>query len=140
MKITVTFDSLDEFLKTLRPQEGFQDDPATVETPSSFERAREEVRKLAEEAAEEPTEAAEPVPFEETKKDPPKTEKPAEKPAEDLEDLRVNTRKTLAQLNKHTGQNTAAEIIKAAGYQRLSEVPDEKLPEILQKAKEALDE
>jgi hypothetical protein len=136
MKITVTFDSLDEFLKTLRPQEGFQDDPATVETPSSFERAQAEVRKLAEEA----TEAAEPAPTEETKKDPPKAEKPAEKPAEAPEDLRVNTRKTLAQLNKHTGQNTAAEIIKAAGYQRLSEVPDEKLPEILQKAKEALDE
>lgn len=136
MKITVTFDSLDEFLKTLRPQEGFQDDPATVETPSSFEQAQAEVRKLAEEA----TEAAEPVPFEETKKDPPKAEKPAEKPAEAPEDLRVKTRKTLAQLNKHTGQNTAAEIIKAAGFQRLSEVPDERLPEILQKAKEALDE
>lgn len=138
MKITVEFASLDEFLATLRPQEFFLDDPRTY-APNVFEKAQEEVRKLAEEAAAEPTEAAETVPFDETKKDPPKEEKPAAAPTAALtEDYRVEVRKTLSQLNKQTGRRAATGLIKAAGYDRLTEVPLEKLPGIMQAALEAL--
>ena len=144
MKITVTFDSLEEFIQAMRPMEGFQDDPRncaptacqpgrTVDVwkdePTAFEKAQEHVQKLAQEA----TAAAEPVPFEETKENPPKEEKTTL-----TEDFRVEVRRILAQLNKKTGQNTAAELIKAAGYGRLSVVPLDKLPGIMNAAKEAL--
>lgn len=154
MKITVEFSSLDEFLGALRPQEYFLDDPRTCtptacqpgrtvdvwkDEPTAFEKAQAEVRKLAQEAAAEPTEAAELVPFDETKKDPPKDEKPAAEPTAALtEDYRVEVRKTLSQLNKQTGRRAATEIIHAAGYDRLTEVPLEKLPAIMQAALEAL--
>jgi len=134
MKITVTFDSLGEFLACMKVQEGFDETPVAV---NSFDQAMDSVQKLAAEGFTEATD----VPFdEEPKENPPKQEKPAEEPAAAVtEDFRADVRKALAKLNKQTGQNTAAEIIKAAGYKRLTEVPLEKLPAIMDKAKEALD-
>ena len=51
----------------------------------------------------------------------------------------TEVRKALSDLNAAAGTNVAGQILKAAGYKRLTEVPAEKLPEILQKAKEAQD-
>ena len=58
-------------------------------------------------------------------------------PAADPEELRVQARKILADLNKKTGKNIAKDIIAEAGYKRLTDVPAELLPGILDKAREA---
>lgn len=132
MKITVTFDSLGEFLDHMKTGEGFIEEPVAV---NAFDKAMDSAKKLAEE----PTAAAETPEGFEPADDPPFEEKPAEKPtAAVTEDFRTEVRKVLAKLNKQTGANTASEIIKAAGYKRLTEVPLEKLPAIMDKAKEAL--
>lgn len=117
MQITVTFDSLEEFTRYLRPMEGFEDDrPEQPQQPAE---------------APEPEQAEDPAPAEEK---PEKTAAPAV-----TEDLRVDARKALAKLNKQTGKNTAKELIKEIGYTKLSDVPLEKLPELMEKVKEAAD-
>ena len=60
-----------------------------------------------------------------------------EAPAADPEELRVQARKILADLNKKTGKNIAKDIIAEAGYKRLTDVPAELLLGILDKAQEA---
>lgn len=55
------------------------------------------------------------------------------------EDFRVEVRKTLARLNKKTGTNTASALIRSLGVNRLTDVPLEKLPALMEQAKEALD-
>ena len=47
-------------------------------------------------------------------------------------------RKILADLNKQEGTNKAAELIKAAGYGKLSEVPDDALAGIVEQAEQLL--
>lgn len=47
-------------------------------------------------------------------------------------------RKILADLNKQEGTNKAAELIQAAGYGKLSEVPDEALAGIVEQAEKLL--
>ena len=47
-------------------------------------------------------------------------------------------RKILADLNKQEGTNKAAELIKAAGYDKLSEVPDDALAGIVEQAEQLL--
>lgn len=53
------------------------------------------------------------------------------------EDMRVEVRKILAQLNKKTGKNIARDLIKEFGVKQLTEVPLKDLPALLEKAKEA---
>lgn len=122
MKITATFDSLEEFqafigrgVKMTKAETKKQAAPEVVgATP-------EEMKTIE---AEEPE----------------KPEKPKAKkePEPDFDAIRVECRKVLAELNQVTGKNTASEIIKGHGCKKLSEVEDMFLPALLEEAKEAL--
>ena len=126
MKITATFDSLEEFqafigrgVKMTKAETKKQAAPEVVgATP-------EEMKAIeAEEIVEEPEK--------------PKKEKAKKEPEPDFDALRVECRKVLAELNQVTGKNTASEIIKGHGCKKLSEVEDMFLPALLEEAKEAL--
>ena len=108
MQITVTFNSLEEFMQCMRPMEGFAE-----ETQERIEEPRQEVQATA-----------------------PEPEPAPEAPAV-TEDFRVEVRKAMAKLNKQTGQNTAKDLITAIGFTKLSEVPLELLPELMERVKEA---
>lgn len=123
MKITVTFESLEEFTQHVRPNAGF------VEETPRFKQAQERVEELKQEAA---TEEEAPV-----KPDPEPEAKPAPKAPAVTEDFRVEVRKAMAKLNKQTGQNTAKDLITAIGFTKLSEVPLEMLPDLMEQVKEA---
>lgn len=126
MKITVTFDSLEEFQKHMKlaPE---VDIIVNAPTPKA---QKELVEKTAEIAPAEPLPAdpVESAPAEETKQDAPKIN----------ESYRVEVRHTLAELNKKQTGNPAKALIAETGYKRLTEVPLELLPGIMAKAKEAL--
>ena len=122
MKITITFDSLEEFQKHITG--------LTIEAP-------------AQKATEAPQSDEEPKP----KKNPKKAERPQEEEAsqpdevpapEVSEDFRVEVRKTLAKLNKKVGKNMASDLIKQFGVEKLTEVALSDLPDLMDKAKEAL--
>ena len=123
MKITATFDSLEEFqafigrgVKMTKAETKKQAAPEVVgATPEEME-----------EKAEEP---------EKPEKEEPKAKKEQEP---DFDAIRVECRKVLAELNQVTGKNTASEIIKTHGCKKLSEVEDMFLPALLEEAKEAL--
>lgn len=122
MKITATFDSLEEFQAFI----GQKSEPKKQETPAQPE--------------EKPKKAKKEEPKAETIADPEETKK--EEPKVDYDALRVEVRKVLAELNKLTGKNTAAEIIKAHGATggKLSQIEDMFLPALLEEAKEALED
>lgn len=126
MKITITFDSLEEFKKHI------------IGVPEAAP---------AQKAPEAPQSDEEPKP----KKNPKKAEKPQEEDAgqpdeapekeeapEVSEDFRVEVRKTLAKLNKKVGKNMASDLIKEFGVKKLTEVALSDLPALMDKAKEAL--
>ena len=126
MKITITFDSLEEFKKHI------------IGVPEAAP---------AQKAPEAPQSDEEPKP----KKTPKKAEKPQEEDAgqpdevpekeeapEVSEDFRVEVRKTLAKLNKKVGKNMASDLIKEFGVEKLTEVALSDLPALMDKAKEAL--
>lgn len=144
MKITATFDSLEEFQafissgkKPLTAEELNKTAQKTADIINAAE-AKEEAEKAEKKKAkkEEPKEE---VPFEEDVKEEPKPAK-KEEPTDktDYDALRVECRKVLAALNKATGTNTASELIKSHGAKKLSEVEDMFLPALLEEAKEAL--
>ena len=129
MKITVVFDSLEEFQKHMTTgrerveitAQGLTATPAPILEPQEPAGAPEapEPEKKPENPAEKPQEpagAAE-VPFTEDKPRGPKVT---------VEEVR----KLLADLNKRAGKNVAKDLIKAAGYKKLTDVPAEKLPEL----------
>ena len=126
MKITVTFDSLDEF-------EAFKG--TAVAAPQSAQKPAEEP-----EAPEAPK-AKKSAPKEEMpwKEAPAEAETPkkAAAPAAPAvtEDFRVEVRKALAQLNKATGGNVAKELIREVGCSKLTEVKLEDLPALMEKVK-----
>lgn len=81
-------------------------------------------------------EAAEPVPV---KEEAPAEPEPAPTEPEVKEEYRTEVRAMLAKVNKKTGENTARELIMAvSGKTRLTDVPLPLLPELMEKAKEAL--
>ncbi len=148
MKITVEFENLAEFQKYMgqtAPAPAKDDKPGINRVTGA---APEEVQ----EGAQEPQEAPEaPKPKKNTKK----TEKPAPaaaEPAEEAEDepgasapavtedFRVEVRRQLAALNKKTGYNRAAEIIKEqTGVEaKLTEVALADLPKIMDAVKAEL--
>ena len=167
MQITLTFDSMEEFLRYVdvrgKVNTTFTDfSPAEIQetlarrvnaeagdrgtgaivgaTPE--EQRQEEAREAAQAAA-----VTEKKP--KTKKNPPKEEKPAEEPTaaqeeaptkapEDLEKLRPKARKILSELNEATGTNTARQLIKKLGAENLKVLPAEKLPELIKMAEEDL--
>ena len=108
MKITVTFDSLEEFQQYFQKQ---QEPAGAAEAPKP-----EKKPEPAPVEPQEPAGAAE-VPFTEDKKEEPKVA---------VEEVR----KLLADLNKKAGKNVAKDLVKAAGYKKLTDVPAEKLPEL----------
>lgn len=121
MKITVEFESLKEF--------------------KMFMSAADELEEEKTKQVKEPEKAAEPEPEPEpepeAKEEKPKKEEKKAK-AVDYDALRVECRKVLAELNKVTGKNTASEMIKSHGADKLTNVEDEFLQELLEEAKEAL--
>jgi len=128
MKITVTFDSLEEFAANIRMNEGFESDPET----NRFEEAKAATRALASQEAPEGFKPEENPPFE---------EKAKEEPAQAVtEDFRIGVRKTLAGLNKKAGKNMARDLIEDLGVDtgKLSDVALEDLPKLMEAAKEAL--
>lgn len=167
MKIQITFDSLEEFAAHIKYPEGFED-PAigarydNYPEPSKFETAKAAVKKIAQEAQEdvppfEPEEPREnaahvsgmcPITTQEPAHEPagtpeapkPKEEKAEEKPAAAPTIDITAVRKVLSELNAKAGTNVAGRILKAAGFKKLTEVPAEKLPEIMAAAKEQMDE
>lgn len=108
MTITVTFNSMEEF------QSFFAKPPVREAEPK-----RQEVPKPD-------TKSAELVPK--------PTPEPSVVPDEKVS--RVEIRRHLAELNKKTGTNTAAKLIKSIGYGKLTEVPEEKLLELKERIKE----
>lgn len=120
MQITVTFDSLEEFQKyiqTAQAPAGQPEAPKPVEKP-----------KRAEKPAEKPQEPAEKPQDEE----PAPAPAPEDKPKMDM----IAARKILADLNKETGSNVARATLKKMGYASLKAVPEDKLQEVVDAARE----
>lgn len=167
MQITLTFDSMEEFLRYVdvrgKINTAFTDfSPAEIQetltrrldaavvnkgTGAIVGATPEEQRQ--EEAREAAQAAAVPEKKPKAKKNPPKEEKPAEEPTaaqeeapakapEDLEKLRPKARKILSELNEATGTNTARQLIKKLGAENLKALPAEKLPELIKMAEEDL--
>lgn len=125
MKITVTFDSLDEFAQYMRPMEGFEPEPRNV-----FEEAKQKAAEIAK--VDTGTGTIVGATLEEQK------QIEAEEATQAVtEDYRVDVRKFLAKLNKQTGKNTAKELIQQFGATKLTDVKLEDLPALMAKAEEA---
>jgi hypothetical protein len=123
MKITVTFDSMEEFLQHVNTGGSVKAEATKAQ--------KELIEKTAEIAPAEPLPAdpVESAPVEENKQAAPEIN----------EDYRVEVRKALAALNKKKDGNPAKALIAETGYKRLTDVPLDLLPELMEKAKEALD-
>ena len=123
MQITVTFDSLEEFQKyiqTAQAPAGRPEAPKAEEKPKKAEKPAEKPQEPAPAVeGEEPAPAPE-VPFEE------------DKPKMDM----VAARKILADLNKEAGSNVARVTLKKLGYASLKAVPEDKLLEVVDAARE----
>lgn len=125
MKITVEFESLEEFQKYLQGA-----------TPAQEWSKAEKVEEVPAEVEEAPTAPAEAAPV----------AIPWEKPEDAIEaktpavteDFRIEVRKTLAALNKVQTGNPAKALIAEIGYKRLTDVPLDLLPGLMEKAKEAM--
>ena len=127
MKITVTFDTLEEFDAFRGAPTIWKEVPAPAE-----EKKAEPVKKEPEVPFEEgPMPEPEPAPE-------PEPEKKAEKV--DPEKLRIECRKALAKLNRAVEGKPASKLIKdVTGAEiKLTEVAPEFLPEILRRAEEGL--
>ena len=137
MKITVTFDSLEEFAAHMRPQEGFEPEPVQ-EKRNVFEEAKQKVASIMEVDTGTGTLVGEPAELKASKAEDaaPFEEKTEEQPAV-TEDYRIEVRKLLAKLNKKTGQNTAKKLIQQFGAGKLADVKLEDLPALMAKAEEA---
>lgn len=130
MRITVEFNSMEEFLQHVSV-DGSLKTEVTHFIPGA--QKVEEVPPEVEEAPTTPAEAAPvAVPWEK-----PEDAVEAKTPAV-TEDFRIEVRKTLAALNKVQTGNPAKALIAEIGYKRLTDVPLELLPGLMEKAKEAM--
>lgn len=137
MRITVTFDALDEFNAFMGKQLNLAE-PAPAPVPAGnwypegspmnvrMPRVPDTVQPPAE-----PVKPAEP----EKPAEPAEQEKPA-KPDVD----HVAARKAMAALNKAAGENIARKLVSAFGYSRLTDMPAEKLPELMDIVARPLDD
>ena len=125
MQITVTFESLEEFARYIKPMEGFEPEPRNV-----FEEAKQKTAEIAK--VDTGTGTIVGATLEEQKQ----IEREEATQAV-TEDYRVDVRKFLAKLNKSTGKNTAKELIQQFGASKLTDVKLEDLPALMAKAKEA---
>ena len=134
MKITVTFDALDEFNAFMGKQLNLAEPaPAPVPAGNLYPGG-----SLADDSVpvvfQPPEPPAEPVKPAEEKAAPEKPAEP-EKPAVD----HVAARKAMAALNKAAGENIARKLVSAFGYNRLTDMPAEKLPELMEVVARPLD-
>lgn len=116
MKITVTFDKLEEFQTYMglqAPSGPGQELPKTTGPKKTAKTQAPVEGDLREDA-------------------------PAPGTPKVTEDFRVEVRKALAQLNKKVGKNIASELIKGFGVDKLTEVALADLPALMDRAKEAL--
>ena len=135
MKIILEFNSIEEMQQSIQKLEQFNLEREVGVTAMEEDKKAVEVKKAKKAKKEEPEEAKA-----ETIADPeePKEEAKKEEPKVDYDALRVECRKVMAALNKATGKNTASEIIKGHGADKLSMVENRRLPALLEEAKEAL--
>lgn len=126
MKITVEFDSLEEFQKYITAGTAASIPAKEISGSPAPEKAEEMPEKPAEKPQEAPAEekAEDSAPFEET----PKID----------ESYRLEVRRELAALNKLQTGNPAKALIMETGYKRLTDVPLDLLPGLMEKAKEAM--
>lgn len=142
MKITVVYDSMEEFLRHTMV-DGSLKSTITHYSDEAMQAAKNkelDIQRLAAETAKLPEAQEEPKTAAEEPKEV-KTEEPAsapEKPQKPSEDLRIELRKMLATLNKMQTGNPAKQLIAATGYKRLTDVPLELLPDLMKRAEEAL--
>lgn len=134
MKITITFDNLEEFQTYRGIQSPSRPAQETTQAPQEAPKTAEpkkDTKKAAkaQEAAQAPAEGD---PHEDT----PAPETP--KAPEVTEDFRLEVRRTLAQLNRKVGKNIASELIKGFGVDKLTDVALADLPALMDRAKEAL--
>lgn len=125
MTIQMTFDSFDDMkANILRMADALKPDAFT-----SIPEEEHNTEPMPEPDPEEPATAPAPEPA-------PMPEPEAPKPEKGL-DL-AQMRKILSAVNKHTGKNTARELIQAMGFKVLTEMPADKYPELRAKAEEVL--
>ena len=134
MKITVTFDTLEEFQTYMgiqSPSKPAQEAAQGAQEAPKGTGAKKDTKKAAkaQEATQAPAE-------DDLMEDTPAPGTPTA--PEVTKDFRVEVRKTLAQLNKKVGKNIASELIKGFGVDKLTEVALADLPALMSKAKEAL--
>lgn len=130
MKITVEFNSMEEFLQHVSVD-------GSIETEvMHFIPGAQKVEEVPAEVEEAPTAPAEAAPVAVPWEEPQDTVE-AKTPAV-TEDFRIEVRKTLAALNKVQTGNPAKALIAEIGYKRLTDVPLEALPGLMEKAKEAM--
>lgn len=128
MRITVTFDALDEFNAFMGKQFNLAE-PAPAPVPAGYwypgGSPKDEHVPRVPDTVQPQEPPAEPV-------------KPAEpeKPAVD----HVAARKAMAALNKAAGENIARKLVSAFGYSRLTDMPAEKLPELMEVVARPLDD
>lgn len=128
MKITVTFDALDEFNAFMGKQLNLAE-PAPSPVPAGdWYPGGSPVDEHVLATVQPPEPPAEPVKPAEEKAAP-------EKPAVD----HVAARKAMAALNKAAGENIARKLVSAFGYSRLTDMPAEKLPELMEVVARPLD-
>lgn len=116
MQIVITFDSLEEF-------DAFRGGTPVEPVIVPVTQAQQDTEQIKE-MLKDPVAAVEKL-IDQPAPEKPKVDKPA-------------VRKILADLNKQEGTNKAAELIQAAGYGKLSEVPDEALAGIVEQAEKLL--
>lgn len=129
MKITVTFDALDEFNAFMGKQFSLAE-PAPVPAGNWYPGGSPKDERVPHVPDTLPL--AEPAEEKAVPEKPAEPEKPTpERPAEKVAD-HVAARKAMAALNKAAGENIARKLVSAFGYNRLTDVPAEKLPELME--------
>lgn len=139
MKITVEFNSMEEFLQHVAVDGSLRTE-VTHFIPGAQNRPEwpkaETVEEVPAEAAGTPITPAKDAPVAIPWEEPQNTVEA--KAPEVTEDFRIEVRKTLAALNKVQTGNPAKKLIAEIGYKRLTDVPLELLPGLMEKAKEAM--
>lgn len=138
MKIILEFNSIEEMQQSIQKLEQFNLEREVGVTAMEEDKKAVEVKKAKKAKKEEPEEAKASEPETQEPQEEPKEEAKKEEPKVDYDALRVECRKVMAALNKATGKNTASEIIKGHGADKLSMVENRRLPALLEEAKEAL--
>lgn len=141
MRITVTFDALDEFNAFMGKQLNLAE-PAPAPVPAGNwypggSPVDERVPRVPD-TVQPPEPPAEPVKPPEPPAEPVKPAEP-EKPAKPAVD-HVAARKAMAALNKAAGENIARKLVSAFGYSHLTDMPAEKLPELMEVVARPLDD